>query len=1136
MAETQRVEGVYTIKIEQGPALRAFEEVKKRLDDTRASIKDYNKLTKELIKAEQDVEAEIRRSGTATAEQSKRLQAVRAERERVNKVLSEAVITERALSSQTRELSNDIGGLTANGTRFRDKMSDAFTKALEGSQIFAQLGNRTKFLEEQLAASAATLERQRTELQQLRDELAKGAITQEQFAQASEELATSITKAEKAQEALATEAQQTEAAAKELEQAVAKLNEEFRQGLITENQYRQGLAKIDAEARKAGGGIGDFIRNFNDQFSGKNVKSELASLALQYVGIGAAIEGARRIIGSAVNTVLEFDQALARIRALGGEYAASIDLIADQARTAGTAFGFTATETLSAVEALAKAGVSTADILEGGLTGALTLAAAGNLDVGTSAEIAANAMTQFGLAGTDVTRIADLLAAGANSATGDVSDFAQALKQSGLVASQFGLSIEETIGTLTSFASAGLLGSDAGTSFRTMLLRLANPAGEAADTMERLGIAAFDSEGAFVGLENLAGQLQERLGDLTEEQRNAALATIFGTDAIRAASILYDQGAEGVANWTETVDQSGFAAKVAAEQQQTLTGELNRAKAAWEAFVLSVDSGSGVISQATKGVTRSFTDVLTLLSNGELSRAFAVLSGGAGSAAAQAALRANEALAAATQAANQAIESNKLENQSVAELEKRLTKLRDLREAFFRQGKVEAAQEGDAQISALEKEIAARREAARAEGQNAEAAAKGAETVAAARQRLTEEIAAEKAAKEQLAATDRAGIQLAQQNITRLEAELAALDGKTNSVKALTQAERDQLALQREIQALAQEGTTAITPIDQTQQTPLPQATPLVPTGDELLQGELFRLQEEARLRDLAGIVDYNAERILLEAEFAAGVIASREELNARLFALDREATAGQLAIQTEAAGALGQLFAEAATGRIEDERAFQKQLLLILFRAAKKQAQIAIATASTSALASPESVATGGIAGLAKSAVLSALIEGVFAGLEGVIQGLASGGTVGKPSGEVTSAWGLPINRSNGDNVLARAGSGMVTLRTGEKVLNDDQQKKLERIAGRGVWGAIGLPGYHSTAMRDFRRGMLLQGYAEGGTVGIVTPRPAPATVVQSQLSRDLLTAQQAPQYVSVQEIRDVDTRIEVIEEFRSL
>jgi len=343
----------------------------------------------------------------------------------------------------------------------------------------------------------------------------------------------------------------------------------------------------------------------------------LQAFGLQALTVAGAVTALIGVFKSAADVVVQFDKALSSIRALGGEYADNIDALGEAAKTAGINFGFTATESLSAVEALAKAGVSTADILGGALTGALTLAAAGNLDVATAAETASKAMTQFGLSGKDIPKLADLLAAGAATATGDVTDFAQALNQAGLVASQAGIPIEETVGALTAFAAAGLLGSDAGTSFRTMLLRLQNPSKESAKEMERLGINAFNAQGEFIGLEKLAGQLQTQLAGLTQEQRSAALAQIFGSDAVRAANVLYTQGAEGIAKYNDQVNQSGFASRVAAEQTNNLSGDLDRATAAWQALVLGVEDGSGIIATSIRTAVQAMTGLLLLLSESD---------------------------------------------------------------------------------------------------------------------------------------------------------------------------------------------------------------------------------------------------------------------------------------------------------------------------------------------------------------------------------------------------------------------------------------------------------------------------------------------------------------------------------------
>jgi TP901 family phage tail tape measure protein len=383
----------------------------------------------------------------------------------------------------------------------------------------------------------------------------------------------------------------------QLQVSADNLAKEFREGRITQAQFEKGIKDINAQI----GAQGKFF---------KQGIADLKNYAMGFVGTIAILQGAIAFFGNLARTVADFDKALSGIRALGGEYAANIGAIGEAAKTAGINFGFSATESLGAVEALAKAGVSTADILGGGLTGALTLAAAGQLDVATAAETASKAMTQFGLAGEDIPHLADLLAAGAASATGEVTDFAQALNQGGLVASQMGISIEETIGTLTAFASAGLIGSDAGTSFRTMLQRLAKPSKEAADRMKELGINAFDAQGNFVGLEKFAGELREGFADLTEEQRANATVTIFGSDAQRAANVLYTQGAEGIAAYTEEIDKAGFSTDVATEQTQNLSGAVDRAKETWNAFVLGIEDGSGIIGKAVTGVVNIFADLV----------------------------------------------------------------------------------------------------------------------------------------------------------------------------------------------------------------------------------------------------------------------------------------------------------------------------------------------------------------------------------------------------------------------------------------------------------------------------------------------------------------------------------------------
>jgi hypothetical protein len=164
-------------------------------------------------------------------------------------------------------------------------------------------------------------------------------------------------------------------------------------------------------------------------------KDAFNQLGRSTVVMGAAMAAG---VGLAISKFADFDQAMSNVKAATHESADNMALLRDAALDAGAKTVFSATESAGAIEALSKAGVSTADILGGGLAGSLDLASAGALDVGSAAEIAATALTQFKLKGSDMGHVADLLAAGAGKAQGEVTDLGQALAQSGLVAHSTG--------------------------------------------------------------------------------------------------------------------------------------------------------------------------------------------------------------------------------------------------------------------------------------------------------------------------------------------------------------------------------------------------------------------------------------------------------------------------------------------------------------------------------------------------------------------------------------------------------------------------------------------------------------------------------------------------------------------------
>lgn len=327
-------------------------------------------------------------------------------------------------------------------------------------------------------------------------------------------------------------------------------------------------------------------------------KSALIASGMTAAGLAVAAFGV-----AAVKMAADFDQQMSTVQANTGATSAQMDQLRAAAIEAGASTVYSASDSADAINDLGKAGMSVADILTGGLTGALNLAASDGMAVGDAAEYMANALSMFHLKGSQASQVADTLAAGAGKAVGNVSDFGEALNNCGAQANSFGMNIQETTGVLALFAQNGTIGAEAGTQLNSMLMKLAAPSTEASNTMKELGISAYDAQGHFVGMAKFAGQLQKAEKGLTDEQRNQANATIFGSYAIKAANYLYEAGESGVNKWTKAVSESGYAAEQAAAKNNNLKGDLENLSGSMESLMISVGEGAqGPLRKMVQGL------------------------------------------------------------------------------------------------------------------------------------------------------------------------------------------------------------------------------------------------------------------------------------------------------------------------------------------------------------------------------------------------------------------------------------------------------------------------------------------------------------------------------------------------------
>ena len=188
---------------------------------------------------------------------------------------------------------------------------------------------------------------------------------------------------------------------------------------------------------------------------------------------------------------------------------------------------------------MSKAGLTTTQIIEGGLYGALTLAAAGEIELEEAANLAARALITFKNDGLSVADAADILVGAANKSTTSVGEIGSSFEMVSVVAANAGLTMKDTATALAVFAQNGMAGSDAGTSLKTMLMNLTPQSAKATKYMKELGIITadganqfYDASGKMKDMAGIAEIMQNSFKGLNDEQRIHYMRTLSIAEAI----------------------------------------------------------------------------------------------------------------------------------------------------------------------------------------------------------------------------------------------------------------------------------------------------------------------------------------------------------------------------------------------------------------------------------------------------------------------------------------------------------------------------------------------------------------------------------------------------------------------------
>jgi hypothetical protein len=427
------------------------------------------------------------------------------------------------------------------------------------------------------------------------------------------------------------------------------------------NQFATRLRGISERAQESGKKMKEL---------GKNISASFGAMTLAVgTGLGVTAKKAMDFEAqmSSVKSVMDPEAA--------NKYGKALENLAI---TMGAKTKYSATEAAQGIEELVKSGVSVTDIINGGLDGALSLATAGELELKDAAEIASTALNAFKDDNLSVARAADILAGAANASATDVGEMKFGLSAVAAVASGVGLNFMDTSTALAAFAQNGLKGQDAGTSLKTMLLNLSPHTKAAAEMMDSLNLGAtnaaagfnwlvdkgmkpaikplmlfprslmklakqqagagasagkiakeydklakysgfassafYDNNGNLKSMSEIAGTLQKALKDLNSEQRQNALQTMFGTDAIRAGNILYKEGAKGIKDMASAMNKIK-ASDVAKTKLDNLKGTIEQLKGSLETAAISLGEALlpaiKAVTQVVQGMVDKFNSLPT---------------------------------------------------------------------------------------------------------------------------------------------------------------------------------------------------------------------------------------------------------------------------------------------------------------------------------------------------------------------------------------------------------------------------------------------------------------------------------------------------------------------------------------------
>lgn len=383
-----------------------------------------------------------------------------------------------------------------------------------------------------------------------------------------------------------------------------RLGNEFRQGRITQEQYALATARITREMRQLEGAQRRITSISGTLQSGLNTGKVVAGMA----AIGTATAVAATAMSS-LNTASDFQAQMAKVGAKTEATKEEMKALNQEALRLGASSSLSASQVALAMDELGAKGFDATKIISA-MPGLIAATEASGEDLTLVSNVVTSAINAYGMAATEATRVADVMAMSANKTAAGVGDLGYAFKYAAPVANTLGIKLEELAAATGLLVDKGLAGEQAGTALRMSLIRLSKPPAEAEAALKELNITATDSKGKFKNLATLAKDWEKATAKLTETQKVQYAATIFGVEASTAMLSLFGSGPEKIDEMTKALENSGgAAAKAAAVMKDNYAGAKEQMFGALESAQIALATPSlDVLKDTMQGLTGMIED------------------------------------------------------------------------------------------------------------------------------------------------------------------------------------------------------------------------------------------------------------------------------------------------------------------------------------------------------------------------------------------------------------------------------------------------------------------------------------------------------------------------------------------------